>query len=117
MLAAIGAAKNPHRLLRRWQAEQSRGAMSQSPGEIGSRECELLLVRHCEESTGPREARPDDRLRDEAIHISLAARSMDCFAALAMTIAGCLTMKSETSGALSARHAGLLPGIHDLLSR
>jgi hypothetical protein len=24
-------------------------------------------VRHCEEPTGPREARPDDRLRDEAI--------------------------------------------------
>src|SRR5437667_745603 len=24
--------------------------------------------RHCEEPTGPRKARPDDRLRDEAIH-------------------------------------------------
>jgi hypothetical protein len=24
-------------------------------------------IRHCEEPTGPREARPDDKLRDEAI--------------------------------------------------
>jgi hypothetical protein len=36
----------------------------------------------CEESTGPREARPDDRLRDEAIQ---RVAGMDCFASLAMT--------------------------------
>src|SRR6185437_14079413 len=41
-------------------------------------------ARHCEEPTGPREARPDDRLRDEAIHAS-ASDEMDCFASLAMT--------------------------------
>jgi hypothetical protein len=28
----------------------------------------LSMARHCEEPTDPREARPDDRLRDEAIH-------------------------------------------------
>jgi hypothetical protein len=37
--------------------------------------------RHCEELTGPREvARPDDRLRDEAIQNCAAA--LDCFAEL-----------------------------------
>jgi hypothetical protein len=35
-----------------------------------------LLVRHCDVPTGPRKARPDERLSDEA---------MDCFASLAMT--------------------------------
>src|SRR5439155_14592169 len=45
-----------------------------------------LFPRHCEEPTGPREARPDDRLRDEAIHLSAMPRGrMDCFASLAMT--------------------------------
>jgi hypothetical protein len=43
------------------------------------------LWRHCEEPTGPREARPDDRLREEAIHIATSGK-MDCFASLAMTV-------------------------------
>jgi hypothetical protein len=43
-----------------------------------------IFLRHCEEPTGPRKARPDDRLRDEAIPGS-ASGGMDCFASLAMT--------------------------------
>jgi hypothetical protein len=42
------------------------------------------IFRHCEEPTGPRKARPDDRLRDEAIHLSPRGE-MDCFASLTMT--------------------------------
>jgi hypothetical protein len=38
-----------------------------------------MLLRHCE-PTGPREARPDDTLR-EAIHFPAYGR-MDCFVAL-----------------------------------
>jgi len=41
--------------------------------------------RHCEEPTGPREARPDDRLFDETIQ-SRVLWLLDCFAAPAMTI-------------------------------
>src|SRR5258706_8481065 len=40
--------------------------------------------RHCEEPTGPAFGGPDDKFRDEAIHIALRG-AMDCFAALAMT--------------------------------
>ena len=40
--------------------------MMQSSGET-RRENNGSWIRHCEEPTGPREARPDDRLRDEAI--------------------------------------------------
>src|SRR5579871_6282671 len=43
------------------------------------------IFRHCEEPTGPAlMGRPDDRLRDEAIH-GTASGKMDCFASLAMT--------------------------------
>jgi len=60
--------------------------------------------RHCE-PTGPREARPDDRLRDlsaealakaEAIHRAASA-DMDCFVAplLAITGRGCLTNRNR----------------------
>jgi len=35
-------------------------------------------------ANGSRECAPDDRLRDEAIHLSVC-RDMDCFASLAMT--------------------------------
>src|SRR5579871_1016607 len=45
------------------------------------------IFRHSEEPTGPALlGRPDDRLRDEAIHIE-ACCAMDCFASLAMTSA------------------------------
>ena len=51
-----------------------------------SRDCSP--TRHCEEPTGPaRLGRPDDRLRDEAIHVT-ACGGMDCFASLAMTKEG-----------------------------
>jgi hypothetical protein len=53
-------------------------------GRIAPRDREVASSRHCEEPTGRREAPPDDRLRDEAIHSFFAA--MDCFAALAMTV-------------------------------
>jgi hypothetical protein len=36
-------------------------------------------ARHCEEPTGPAFGGPDDKLRDEAIHIALRG-AMDCFA-------------------------------------
>jgi len=39
----------------------------------------------CEEPTGPAFGRPDDRLRDEAIHSLSFHGGMDCFAALAIT--------------------------------
>src|SRR5215472_14114667 len=43
------------------------------------------LIRHCEEPTGPALlGRPDDKLRDEAIHLPFCGE-MDCFASLAMT--------------------------------
>jgi hypothetical protein len=38
-------------------------------------------------ANGSRECAPDDRLRDEAIHLS-ACGAMDCFASLAMTVSG-----------------------------
>jgi hypothetical protein len=38
-----------------------------------------LPPRHCEEPTGPAFGRPDDKLRDEAIH-SFLGGEMDCFA-------------------------------------
>src|SRR5437773_8129230 len=41
------------------------------------------ILRHCEAPTGPRGARPDDRLRAEAIQSVSGA--LDCFAPLAMT--------------------------------
>jgi len=55
----------------------------------------LVILRHCEEPTGPAIAakftqaapamcRPDDRLRDEAIQ-SRVLWPLDCFASLAMT--------------------------------
>jgi hypothetical protein len=44
---------------------------------------DVLFFRHCEEPTGPAFGRPDDKLRDEAIQFCL---TMDCFAALAMTV-------------------------------
>jgi hypothetical protein len=44
------------------------------------------FVRHCEEPTGPREARPDNRLRDQAIQTVSADALLDCFASLAMTV-------------------------------
>src|SRR5262245_31180265 len=54
---------------------------------------------------------------DEAIH-SAASGYVDCFASLAMTGMGCLTVESERRGA--ALHPlvmpGLVPGIHALLS-
>src|SRR6185437_11062942 len=37
-----------------------------------ARERKRWRISHCEKPTGPREARPDDRLRDEAIHPSVA---------------------------------------------
>ena len=42
------------------------------------------LIRHCEEQRAGLLGRPDDRLRDEAIHIATSGK-MDCFASLAMT--------------------------------
>src|ERR1043166_8973419 len=52
--------------------------------------------RHCEEPTGPAHlGRPDDRLRDEAIHGS-ASGAMDCFASLAMTDSGPMTEDDAT---------------------
>ena len=36
--------------------------------------------RHCEEPTGPAFGRPDDKLRDEAIHLSFCG-GMDCLCA------------------------------------
>jgi hypothetical protein len=41
---------------------------------------ETIRSRHCEEPTGPRVARPDDRLRDEAIQTFLRVEILDCFA-------------------------------------
>jgi len=49
-----GDAPSPDPLPARGDKEKQRGA-------------DRALLRHCEEPTGPREARPDDRLRDEAI--------------------------------------------------
>jgi hypothetical protein len=44
-------------------------------------------LRRCEEPTGRANCAPDDRLRDEAIHLSATAfGAMDCFASLAMTV-------------------------------
>jgi hypothetical protein len=51
--------------------------------QVAPRGCGVALYgRHCEEPTGPALlGRPDDRLRDEAIH-SAASGEMDCFASL-----------------------------------
>src|ERR1700742_3300903 len=79
--------------------------------------------RHCEEPTGPALlGRPDDRLRDEAIHRATSG-GMDCFASLAMTrtsgyargLTG-RTSKNAIPPARPQRPEGFadLPGHHDV---
>src|SRR6266542_3891454 len=60
----------------------SGGGCSTGGHECRSPDCYCSSLR----ATGSGECPPDDRLR-EAIHLS-ACRTMDCFAALAMTAAG-----------------------------
>src|ERR1700758_1433288 len=72
---------------------------------IGGVSLMTLSPRHCEEPTGPAPlGRPDDRLRDEAIH-SATSGFMDCFASLAMTKPVALSSRMRRA---SARSLGAL---------
>jgi hypothetical protein len=60
-----------------WRVRKSRANL----GWIMPRDREIVSERHCEEPTGPAFGRPDDRLRDEAIHsflrrLWIASRSL-----------------------------------------
>src|SRR6185437_12498028 len=108
MIRRVGKAKRAHQFTQ--PGNGGHGAMRLCPLQD--------LTRHCE-PTGPREARPDDRLR-EAIHLS-ACGGMDCFVALllAMTMVNqCPTTSATFSagGVLRLRWVRTMPSMMVMLT-
>jgi len=68
------------------------------PGQIMPRECGRVSARHCE--------------RSEAIHFT-AQRKMDCFASLAMTVAGSPDERIRATGCLKIESGSTLAGLRN----